>query len=89
MPQSLPPLEWVKRLSDRLDDRWFRTMGPCDAYFEGDHKLSFATAQFREAFGSLFSAIADNWMPLVVESTTERMEVQGFLFGEDAAADAW
>lgn len=91
MASTLSPGAWLERLTKRLDDRWYRRMGPCDAYFEGDHKLAFATAQFREAFGSLFAAIADNWMPLVVESTTERMEVQGFRFGKTDSADdqAW
>jgi hypothetical protein len=91
VPQQLTPATWLERLERRMDERWFHKMGPCDAYFEGDQKLAFATSQFREAFGSLFSAIADNWMPLVVESTTERMEVQGFRFGKRESADetAW
>jgi hypothetical protein len=67
-------------------------MGRCDAYFEGDQMLAYATAAWREAFGSLFRmAPADNWMPLVVESKVERMEVQGFRFGKQQSADdaAW
>jgi hypothetical protein len=91
MPQ-LTPYGWLETLSGRLDQRWYRTMGPCDAYFEGDQLLSHATAAWREAFGSLFRmAPADNWMPLIVESKTERMEVVGFRFGKQQSADdaAW
>jgi hypothetical protein len=66
-------------------------MGVFDAYYEGDHRLAFATARFREAFGVLFASIADNWCPLVVDSTAERLEVQGFRFGKQPGANdrAW
>ncbi|MBA2504817.1 MAG: phage portal protein, partial [Thermoleophilaceae bacterium] len=38
-----------------------------------------------------FSAIADNWCPLVVDSSAERLMVQGFRFGLEQSADdeAW
>jgi hypothetical protein len=89
---TLTPGAWLERLSKQLDDRWFHSMGRYDAYFEGDQMLAYATAAWREAFGSLFrTAPADNWMPLVVESKVERMEVQGFRFGKQQSADdaAW
>jgi hypothetical protein len=88
------PAAWLSVLEARLDERWARPrtgMGILDAYYEGDHRLAFATAKFREAFGNLFGAIADNWMPLVVEAKVERLEVQGFRFGSETTADtlAW
>lgn len=85
------PAGWLKLLEKRLNDRWFGQMGVFDAYYEGDHKLTFATAKFREAFGSLFATVADNWCPIVVDSSVERLVVQGFRFGEnqDADGDAW
>jgi hypothetical protein len=91
VPPTLTPASWLERLEKRLDDRWFRVMGRCDAYFEGDHNIAFATAQWREAFGSLLGPAVDNWCPLIVESSTERMEVQGFRFGKTSSADdaAW
>jgi hypothetical protein len=66
-------------------------MAVYDAYYEGDHRLHFATAKFREAFGHLFQAISDNWMQIVVDSSVERLRVQGFRFGDaqDADEDAW
>lgn len=66
-------------------------MAVYDAYYEGDHRLTFATAKFREAFGGLFGTLADNWMPMVVDSSVERLDVQGFRFGDtqEADADAW
>lgn len=91
----ITPDQWRDKLAARLDDRWTRTMGVADAYFEGDQALAYATGAWREAFGGLFRLPpADNWMPLVVESKVERMEVLGFRFGkqqsgDDAAWDIW
>jgi hypothetical protein len=94
---DLTPASWLQVLEQRLDHRW--TMGSgaqlawgvYDAYYEGDHVLHFATRKFREAFGSLFAAIADNWCQLVVDSSVERLKVQGFRFGAGQSADddAW
>jgi hypothetical protein len=86
----LSPDEWVNLLAKRLDERWTR-MAVFDAYFEGDHRIAFATAKWREAFGLLLGEAVDNWCPLVVEATAERLQVQGFRFGsgEDADAAAW
>lgn len=94
---DLSPASWLATLEKRLDDRWMVShgarlaMGVYDAYYEGDHVLHFATRKFREAFGSLFQAISDNWCELVVDSTVERLTVQGFRFGKGQAADdgAW
>ena len=80
----LTPLE--KRLSARLPriERY-------EAYYDGHHRLAFATSKFRETFGSLFRAFADNWCDLVVDASVERLRVEGFRFGEDEQgdADAW
>jgi hypothetical protein len=91
LSDQLSPAAWLQRLEKRLNDRWFMRMGICDAYFEGDHQLAFATAKFREAFGSLFATVADNWCPIVVDAKAERLVVQGFRFGAstDADKDAW
>jgi hypothetical protein len=94
---DLTPATWLQVLERRLDDRWTVSHGArlamCvyDAYYEGDHVLHFATRKFREAFGSLFAAISDNWCQLVVDSSVERLKVQGFRFGAGQAADdgAW
>lgn len=97
---DLSPAGWLALLDKRLDDRWMVSHGAklalsvYDAYYEGDHVLHFATRKFREAFGSLFQAIADNWCQLVVDSAVERLTVQGFRFGtgsgaDDAAWDIW
>jgi hypothetical protein len=68
-----------------------------ERYYEGAHRLQFATSRFRQTFGNLFHEFADNWMSLIVDATAERLNIQGFRFsgdlGPDAAyegdADAW
>ncbi len=63
-----------------------------ERYYKGDHRLVFATERFRNAFGSLFQAFADNLCPVVVDTVADRLEVVGFSLEEgDASAvdDAW
>jgi hypothetical protein len=61
-------------------------------YYDGDHRLAFATDKFRSAFGSLFRAFADNLCDSVVDSCADRLIVTGFVVEEgpgSAADDAW
>lgn len=68
-----------------------------ERYFEGVHRLAFATSRFRQTFGNLFHEFGDNWMSLIVDASVERLNVQGFRFdtvkGDDDAyegdSDAW
>lgn len=82
--------EHLKILTDRLDADHER-LKIHDDYYEGRHPLAFATPKFKTAFGSLFRAFADNWCQIVVDTCEERLNVQGFRFGEDTDADrdAW
>ena len=48
------------------------------AYYDGKHRLAFATESFREAFGGLFSAFAENMCPAVVDAVSDRLELTGF-----------
>jgi hypothetical protein len=89
MPST--PREWLDHLVARLDARWFGELQVYDAYYMGDHQLAFATRKFRDAYGHLFQTLTDNWMPIVVDSSVERLRVQGFRFGKNQQADedAW
>lgn len=64
-----------------------------ERYYEGAHRLQFATSRFRQTFGNLFHEFADNWMSLVVDASVERLNIQGFRFDNGAAtegdSDAW
>jgi hypothetical protein len=64
-------------LAKRLDDRAPK-IEKYERYYEGRHNLRFATRKYREAFGALFREFADNWCGIVVDSTVERMRVEGF-----------
>ncbi|HEX8833983.1 MAG TPA: phage portal protein, partial [Abditibacteriaceae bacterium] len=56
-------------------------------YYEGRHKLTFATQKFMDTFGDTFQAMAENLCPAVVDSVTDRLQLQGFTAasGADAA----
>jgi len=81
---------WLTVLNSRLNDQAKRVKH-LDAYYRGDHNLSFATNKFREAFGGLFAQFSDNFCRLVPDAVHERLIVQGFRMGTNkpADADAW
>jgi hypothetical protein len=89
MPPSTPAA-WRDLLIKHLDARWAEWR-VYDAYYEGDQTLAYATRKFRDAYGGLFKQLTDNWMPIVVDSSVERLKVQGFRFGDNQEADedAW
>jgi hypothetical protein len=83
------PLWWVRQLEIKLDKDQ-PTLRRLDNYYEGRHRLAFATAKFRDAFGELFSAFADNWCDLVVDAVEERLGVQGFRLDDtEGDSEAW
>jgi hypothetical protein len=60
-------------------------------YHAGRQRLAFMSEKFRTAFGGMFASFADNFLPLVVDSVEQRLNVQGFRYGTDPKADsgAW
>ena len=82
------PLDWRDLLAGRLVEQK-RTAQAYEAYYEGEHPLQFATPKFREAFGNLFSAFADNWCQIVVDAPVERLKVIGFQVGGSPSEEAW
>lgn len=88
---ALSPPEWRDHLVRCLDARWKNELSVYDAYFNGDQMLAYATRKFRDAYGGMFKTLTDNWMPLIVNASAERLRVQGFRFGKDTDADddAW
>lgn len=50
----------------------------CDQYYRGVHQLCFATDKFKNAFGDLFRAFADNLCPAVCDAVTDNLQVTGF-----------
>lgn len=89
-PQPGSPQWWLETLYARLIARREK-INLFDSYYNGEHKLAFATAKFQATFSHLFREFADNWCDLVVDASAERLAVQGFRFGDSQDADdaAW
>lgn len=83
-PEDKYPAEspewWLHRLARRLDDKQ-AGLDKLQDYYDGRHPLAFASPKFRESFGGLFRAFADNFCPLVVDAVEERLNVEGFRLG--------
>jgi hypothetical protein len=58
------------------------------AYYLGHHRLTFATAKFRNAFGDLFREFADNVCDDVVDEPVDRMQIVGWSGKTDAVSKA-
>lgn len=87
------PLWWLDKLSRRLIQKRRRTKIFWD-YYHGNHRLLFATAKFREAFGGLFNEFADNWCRPPIEALNGRIDLTGFRIdpkseGDDDAWEFW
>lgn len=80
------PEWWLRVLHARLIARRANIQLMRD-YYDGRHRLAFASKKFADTFGGLFGAFADNWCQMVVDASVERLGVQGFRVGDDAAAD--
>jgi hypothetical protein len=94
-PDQTPPAvvaSWLQLLGAQLDEQTSQAQ-TYEAYYAGRHPMAFATSKFRETFGYLFGTFADNWCQVVVDSSLERLAVEGFRFGAkdtyEGDADAW
>lgn len=79
-------ISWVIDFHQENDDAYQEY----DNYYGGEHPLLFATEKFRNTFGNLFRAFADNLCPAVVSAVVDRMVVAGW-DGKNAkqADDLW
>lgn len=84
------PGAWLAYLERKLVEQQ-REIDIYERYYDGEHRLAFATLRFRQSFGYLFKALADNWCEIVVDAPVERLFVEGFRFGKGQPADngAW
>jgi hypothetical protein len=60
-------------------------------YLRGDHRLSFASSEYRKAFAALLKGLHVNICPAVVGALTDRLKVSGFTARDNEAAGqaAW
>lgn len=84
------PAAWLKLLEQKLAAQQ-REIQLYEDYYDGDHRLAYASMKFRQAFGYLFKTLSDNWCEIVVDTPVERLFVEGFRFGSTKPADseAW
>jgi hypothetical protein len=82
------PEDWRSFLLPQLDTR-AQEAELYELYYDGRHPLQFATSKFREAFGALFGAFADNWCQIVVDAAVERLRVVGFRVTGNVSDQAW
>ena len=84
------PLWWIGKLKPILQKQ-AADAARFEAYYDGNHRLTFVSAKYREAWSQMLSGVSDNWMPIVVDAVAERLLPQGIrLSGEPAADDeAW
>lgn len=87
---AISPQGWLATLEPRLEAQKLSVQLPSD-YYDGKHKLAFATDKFLQTFGRLFHALADNWCEIVVDAAVERLAIEGFRFGDGQEGDdrAW
>lgn len=63
--------------------------GLYEDYYEGRHRLAFASEKFRNAFGRLFRCFRANLCPVPVDAVADRLTINGFEVDvEDEAAPA-
>jgi hypothetical protein len=58
-----------------------------DAY-RGNHKLQFASEDFREFFAKRYDKFSDNWCGIVADAPHERLEIVGFRLDGEMSGDA-
>lgn len=90
---SKTPAAWLSYLEKKLANQQ-REIRLYEDYYDGNHRLAFASLKYRQSFGYLFKALADNWCEIVVDAPVERLAVEGFRFGnelpgDDSAWDIW
>lgn len=52
-------------------------------YYDGNHRLLFATDKFLTTFGGMFQAFADNLCPAVVDAVADRLTITGWTVDGD------
>ena len=89
MPDALTPLSpewWLSRLYKQLLARR-EEIEFYEDYYSGNHPLPWVAPQARDEFRRLVRMTRSNYMGLVCDATAERLNVEGFRFGDDANAD--
>lgn len=89
MAGQLDPLVATRRLGLNLLER-NDVNRRYAAYYEGHHRLAYASSKYKDAFGHLFAAFANNFCAAAVDVLASRIELAGFdSDNPETAAAAW
>lgn len=82
------PEWWVTVLGPKLAAQ-HREVDKYERYYDGTQPLAvnLATKNYRAQFLDMLRSVRDNWMPLVIDATSERLQATGFRMGDDTSAD--
>lgn len=80
------PLWWTWRLYRQLVDRQ-PSLELYGSYYRGDHPLPWLPQQIQDMARRILKMTRTNYMGLVVDATTERLEVLGFRVGDTTEGD--
>lgn len=78
------------QLVSKLENELIRRRGDIDRYndyYRGNHRLKFASAEFRKYHGDRYRDFSDNWTQVVADSPVERLTVTGFQADGELSAD--
>lgn len=82
MPAQPSPRDWLDWLYAKLRRQRIHAR-KFDRYYSGESKLEIVTRDFREVFEGLFNPVRVNLCRVAVDVTMERLEVDGFIVGDD------
>ncbi|MFF2522243.1 phage portal protein [Streptomyces liangshanensis] len=80
-------LQWLKYLVKCHDDE-LPKLQRLDSYYEGTQPLSYMAPELQAELEETVRQVVINWPRLVVDSVEERLDVEGFRFPGEPAADA-
>jgi hypothetical protein len=80
------PAGWARVLARQLTNQAGR-VARYGRYYDGDHRLRFASDAWRAHYGGLFQEFCVNYCALVPDSVGERLQVDGFQIGQQPQAD--
>lgn len=82
----LSPEWWLKSLYERLAERQDEIEFYTD-YYTGNHPLPWLAPQAEQEFRRILEMTRSNYMGLVCDAMVERIQIEGFRFGDQGEAD--
>jgi hypothetical protein len=83
---DLSELQWLKRLIS-CHDKELPELKRLNSYYEGKQPLSYMAPELQAELQETVRQVVINWPRLVVDSVEERLDVEGFRFPGEPAAD--